>query len=273
MAAITQETGLMELSTGVFARIFPEGRTNAGFVVGDEGVFVIDSLMTPSLARGLMEDVRRVTDKPIRYLFNTHFHGDHTFGNDTFHEECRRELAEFGEESIARFATLRPEFADELKAVRICLPDLTFRDRLTIHLGPHALEILHLGRGHTAGDAAVHLPASRVLFAGDLLAARMVPYTADGYPRSWVEVASKLEALGAEQIVPGHGLMSTNEQLAAERELLSAMCAAAQEAHAAGAGVEEAARSPRLQKYVGWPRAEMLRIGVERALRELRGEL
>ena len=238
--------------------------------------------MTPTLARGLMEDVHRVTDKPIRYLFNTHFHGDHTFGNDTFfqagaipilaHEECRRELAEFGEESIARFAAFRPEMADELKAVRIRLPDFTFRDRLILHMGRRALHILHLGRGHTAGDAVVHLPGAGVLFAGDLLAARMVPYIADGYPGSWVEVLSKLEALGAPQVVPGHGLMGANGELVAERQLLAAVRDAAREADAAGAGEEEAARSPRLQKYADWPRAEMLRVGVARALRELRGE-
>ena len=99
----------------------------------------------------------------------------------------------------------------------------------------------------------------------------MVPFMADGYPGSWEKVLKSMEALGAGQVVPGHGLMSTNAELAAERELLSHVCAAAREAHQAGWGDEKAARSPRLQKYADWPRAEMLRIGLARALRELGG--
>src|SRR3989304_4175796 len=138
MATVSQETGVIELASGVFAKIFPEGRTNSGFIVGDEGVMVIDSLMTPSLARGIIEDVKKVTAKPVRYLVNTHYHGDHTFGNEVFapvpiiaHANCRVELEEFGEVSIQRFSQMRPELAEELKEGRRRLPGLTLQDSPT----------------------------------------------------------------------------------------------------------------------------------------------
>jgi len=275
-----QETGLLELATGVFAKIYPEGRTNAGFVVGDEAVLVVDALMTPGLARELQEDVRRVCDRPIRYLVNTHYHGDHTFGNEVFaptpiisHQRCREEMAERGEASLRRFATMRPELASELEGVRIRLPDVTFSESLTVDLGGITAQLTHPGPAHTGGDTFVYVPERRALFAGDLLFARMVPFMADGHPQGWVQALERLEPLDADAVVPGHGLMATRKELREQRDLLADLCAVAAEALRSGVGEEEAASWPRLEKYAGLPRAEGMAIGIGRAYAELRREL
>ena len=89
---------LVEVSDGVFARLH-EGLTNAGIIVGDEGVMIIDSLRVPSFARALIEDVRKITSKPIKYVIDTHSHWDHSWGNEEFpdatiigHQNCRAEM-------------------------------------------------------------------------------------------------------------------------------------------------------------------------------------
>lgn len=275
-----QETGLLELAPGVFARVYPEGRTNAGFIVGEEAVLVVDALMTPGLARGLQEDVKRVCDRPIRYLVNTHYHGDHTFGNAAFaptpiisHQRCREELAERGEASLRRFATMRPELASELEGVSIRLPDVTFTDSLSVDLGGITAHLAHPGPAHTGGDTFVYVPERRVLFAGDLLFARMVPFMGDGHPQGWVQALERLDPLDADAVVPGHGLMATKTELREQRDLLADLCAVAKESLRGGVSEEEAARSPRLQRYADLPRAEGVAVGIGRAYAELRREL
>ena len=96
----TPGTELIELETGVFARLH-EGLTNAGIIVGDDGVLVIDSLRVPSFARDLILDVRHITDKPIQYVVDTHSHWDHSWGNEEFpeatiigHDNCYREMVD-----------------------------------------------------------------------------------------------------------------------------------------------------------------------------------
>lgn len=97
------KTEIVEVARGVYARLH-DGLTNAGIIVGDDSVLVIDSLRVPSFARELRADVRRLTDKPVQYLVDTHGHWDHAFGNEEFtdativgHVNCRRELEEYGE--------------------------------------------------------------------------------------------------------------------------------------------------------------------------------
>ena len=96
----TPGTKVIELETGVYARLH-EGLTNAGIIVGDDGVLVIDSLRVPSFARDLIQDVRHITSKPIQYLIDTHSHWDHTWGNEEFpeatiigHENCYEEMVD-----------------------------------------------------------------------------------------------------------------------------------------------------------------------------------
>ena len=277
--ASEQRTGVIEVAAGVFAKIYPEGRTNGGFVIGDEGVLVIDSLRSPSQGRELREDVRRVTDRPVRYLLNTHYHWDHTSGNQEYagipivaHTNCREELRDRGEEALLRAAERFPESAEELRAVRVTLPDLTFDNRITLHLG-RPVELRYFGRGHTGGDVVAWLPEQRVLFAGDLLAARMAPAMMDAYIREWIEVVERLEELNAAVVVPGHGYLAANPELKEERAFLTAIWARASAAHRSGQPEEQAERALKLEPWAGWPRIEGAGIGLRRALRELRGEL
>ncbi|MBI4234309.1 MAG: MBL fold metallo-hydrolase [Chloroflexi bacterium] len=278
----TQEyrTGTVEIAPNTYAFIQPGGMTNAGFIVGQDGVLVIDALMTLTLARTLQGEVRKVTSKPMRALINTHYHGDHTFGNQEFrpapiisHVNCREELRTSFEASRQRFSANRPELAGEFRQVRMTLPDLTFRERLTLHLDGRPIELRWLGYAHTKGDILVYLPQERVIFAGDVAFHKFIPAAMDGHVSSWINVVRKANDLDAAVVVPGHGPIGTKRDMDEVRDLLRLLKREVRRRYDAGVKVDDAARDISVAKYASWLNQERLAVAVQRLYMEFRGEL
>lgn len=272
--------GTIELARGVYALIQEGGATNGGFLVGDNGVLVIEALMTTSLAKKTISEVRRVTNKPIRWLVLTHFHGDHTFGTEHFlpaaivaHSECRDELIGKWESSIKRFSTNRPELAEEFRNVKLTPPDVVFAERLTLHLGSSRVELLYFGRAHTRGDVFIHLPQDRILFTGDVAVNQRVPAAVDGYIGSWITVAEKVQSLDVATVVPGHGLIGDRRMIRDVQAFFTELKRQARQMFDAGKSQEEAARSIQLPEYASWVGIDNLTIPVSRLYMEFRGEL
>ena len=158
MTTVSSKTGVIEVAPNVYAFIQENCATNAGFIASEEGVLVIDSLMTPLLAGKLYSAIRNVTTSPIRYVVNTQFHGDHVFGNQYFlpalivaHGNCRTELIEKFDANMQKYRS-RTELTPELDHTRMTLPDVTFEDRMTIRLGDREIELSFLGRAHSNSD-------------------------------------------------------------------------------------------------------------------------
>jgi glyoxylase-like metal-dependent hydrolase (beta-lactamase superfamily II) len=204
---------LEELADGVYAYT-AAGDPNVGAIVGPEFVVAVDARSTPSHARIWLDELRRLTDLPVRYLVLTHYHAVRTLGAAAFeaevvvsHENTRRWIAERGdadfESELRRFPRL---FRDVQGVPGLTVPDLTFSEGMSIHLGEREVRLRWLGRGHTEGDAVVWLPDERVLFAGDLVEAGAAPYMGDAFVGDWAGATlDALEELGAETIVPGRG--------------------------------------------------------------------
>lgn len=223
---------------------------NAGIVVGREGILVVDTLVSAKEARRLLADIRKVSDKPIKYVVNTHTHLDHAFGNSVFadrgaiiisHAADRAFLEKMGETTLQNSSAfgLKPE---DMAGTRISLPTLAFSDRLTIDLGGETVELVHLAPSHTEGSILVQIPARKVLFSGDILFTDFHPYLADGDITGWIQVLDAMLVLDVEKIIPGHGPLSTKKDLRDMREYLLAFDAKAREMTATGAGnVEELA--------------------------------
>src|ERR1700694_5392190 len=155
MATAMEGPGLHEIARDVYAWIGPEGRTNAGFVVWDDGVLVIDSLYGPTLTVDWMEQIRSVTDRPIQYVIDTHAHFDHAFGNQYFaptvfvsHENCRRSLAEGAEYQRQFGLDRRPDLANEFRSIPVIPPVVTFREFMALHPGGRTIELHYLGPAH-----------------------------------------------------------------------------------------------------------------------------
>jgi cyclase len=180
---------------------------NAGVVLGPEGALVVDTLSTEHRARRFAGCIDELGAGPGRMVANTHHHGDHSFGNHLFgdaavvigHELARTEMAETG----LALTQLWPDvpWGD----VRVTLPSLTFRDRLTVHIGARRAELIHVGPAHTTNDVVVWLPDERVLFAGDVVLSGATPFLLMGSLSGSLAAVRRLARLGAQTIVCGHG--------------------------------------------------------------------
>ncbi len=280
MATISYPTGTIEVAPNVYALVQEGGMTNAGIIVGDDGVVVVDALMTPALARHTISEVKRISNKPIRFLINTHYHGDHTFGNEFFrpspivsHVNCRNELITRWEAAIQRFSTNRPELADEFAKLTLTPPDVTFEDTLTIRLGDRPIELIYLGMAHTTGDILVYLPQERVIYAGDVAFHKVNPVAADGHVSSWINVLRKAMRLDASTVVPGHGSIGTKEDLNNLRDYFNVLRRETRRRYNQGMSADQAAQDIRVERYSSWLMPERIQVTVQRLYQEFRGEI
>ncbi len=201
-----------EIGPGLFAYT-AEGDPNSGVIVGDDAVMVIDAQATPAMAREVIERIRTVTDKPIRWLVLSHYHAVRVLGASAYGAEqivasqaTRDLIVERGREDmeseIGRFPRL---FRGKETIPGLTWPTLAFESAMTVWLGRREVRILHLGRAHTRGDTVVWLPKERVLFAGDTVEFGATPYCGDAHLADWPATLSRIRALEPEALVPGRG--------------------------------------------------------------------
>lgn len=221
---------------------------NLGVVVGKDAVAVIDSGGSVAQARRLAAAIAEITDKPVRYLINTHMHPDHVFGNAAFrspavtivgHANLPRALEARGAFYLQSFrAQLGTALIGE---VEIVPPSLLVEDRLQLDLGGRVLELRAWQAAHTDNDLTIYDEASGTLFAGDLLFVRHLPVL-DGSLLGWMRQAGELAAIAAAQAVPGHGPVPSPwpRALAAQTRYFEALAADLRKAIAAGVPMGEA---------------------------------
>lgn len=227
----TPGTEIIELEAGVYARLH-EGLTNAGIIVGDNGVLVIDSLRVPSFARDLIKDVRHITSKPIQYLIDTHSHWDHSWGNEEFpeatiigHENCYDEMVdvEANQRWRDKIIAANDPWSEEAHLVKITPPNLTFETSMRLFFGGREIILKYLGKAHTSGDIFIHLPNERIVFTGDVAQDGGVPYLGDSYPDEWPETDNRMVELHVERFVSGHGPVGNHEALMQARDFIHSL--------------------------------------------------
>ncbi|GAB2862860.1 MBL fold metallo-hydrolase [Lentzea nigeriaca] len=202
-----------EVAEDVYAYVQHDGSwwiNTTGFVVGPDDVLAIDSCATAVRAQRLRQTIAEVTTAPVRRLVNTHHHGDHTFGNAAFpgatvfaHHNCREAvLADQARHVAPHVWNPAPDWGE----LPLRPPDVTFTDRLTLHVAGKHVEIVHIGpRAHTTGDVVCWLPGQGVLFAGDLAFHGGTPMVLQGSLTGSLDALRQLRAFGASTVVPGHG--------------------------------------------------------------------
>jgi cyclase len=277
------DTGMVELGDGLYAYLQWDGGwgvSNAGVVVGDDGLTVIDALMAPSMTRRFIGAMREVSRAPFRTLINTHAHADHTNGNQFIEgaeivasEACRGEMtaaARAAQGAAAKRAPgdrgpkpgwIRDEWWPELAEVRSTPPTTTFSDHLTLRPGGRTIELHHYGPAHTLGDALVYFPASKVLFAGDLAFFYAMPLCR-GDMENWVRVCDIIRDMDIETIVPGHGPLGTKRELEDMQEYLAFMVRETRAAFDEGLTREQAAQRIDIGDWAKWPEAERKEMNI-----------
>ena len=206
---------LKEVGPGVYAAIDgPEHKagSNAGFVIGDDGVLVVDALFNEEAARALVGEIRRITPKPIRYLVNTHYHADHTGGDAVLRQAGAVIVAHKNVRGWVRANNVNlfgDRITPELKAriESLPLPDVTTDKDLAIWLGARKV-VVRTVLGHTGGDLTVAVPDAHVLFTGDMLWRKVPPNLIDGSVKEWLASDAAFAAIpdaAQTTYVPGHG--------------------------------------------------------------------
>ena len=260
---------ITEIAPGVFVHQgryelqSPENRgdmANASFVVGSDGVAVIDTLGSAVAGRELREAIRAVTGKPIRYVINTHMHPDHVFGNAAFKEDNATFVGHYkldrGLGSRAeRYLAINKEMlgAEAFQGIEVILPSVGVENRLSLDLGGRTLQLNAQRTAHTDNDLTITDTATDTLFLGDLLFSVHVP-TLDGSIVGWLALIEQLSQATPARVVPGHGphAMAMPEAISPEQRYLGAIAADVRKLIKDGKTLEDAIQTAGFSERDAW---------------------
>ncbi|NBD95732.1 MAG: MBL fold metallo-hydrolase [Gammaproteobacteria bacterium] len=237
------EIGVESIGSGVHMLTGRGG--NIGLVATEDGAFLIDDQYAPLTDR-IVEAVRSVTDQPIKFVLNTHWHGDHTGGNENLaenqgtlvvaHDNVRERMSsEQVSEFFGRTTPASPDGA---------LPVVTFNDTISFHLGEHEIRSFHVPHAHTDGDTVVHLPDANVIHAGDTVFYGLYPFVdvdSGGSLPGLIAAVERIAELadGDTVIIPGHGPIIDRKQLLGYHDMLETVEGRLEEAIDEGMSLEE----------------------------------
>ena len=265
------------LGGGVHA-LFGRGG-NIGFLVGPDAVLVIDSQFK-DIAPGIVEQIKKVSDKPIKFLLNTHHHGDHVGGNEVFkqfamivaHDNVRKRMLssptdiqrdyppmienakKAGNEQMVKALSDQLEWAKKVRVEEIPAPIMTYDSELRIYMGDETIQVWHLPPAHTDGDSVVYFEKAKVLHMGDDLFNKVIPFidvksggSVKGYLPALDKVLAKVPADA--KVIPGHGEITDIGGIKAFRQYIADVRDAAQKAKAAGKSKEDFLKDVDLPAY------------------------
>ncbi|MFK7879042.1 MBL fold metallo-hydrolase [Roseobacter sp.] len=276
-----------EIGAGLWA-FTAEGDPNSGVIIGDESVMIVEAQATPRLAAKVIEKVRSITDKPISHIVLTHYHAVRVLGASAYgagqiimSDRARAMVVERGQEDwdseFQRFPRL---FEGHESIPGLTYPTTTFSKSMTVFLGNRRVDIRHLGRAHTAGDAVIHVPDENVMFTGDIVEDRSACYCGDGHFGDWGSTLDAIEAYDVDAIAPGRGGALVGKDavaraIASTRDFVDSTYHPAARVAARGGDLKEAwdavreACDPKFKDYAIYEHC--LPFNVSRAFDEARG--
>ena len=201
-----------EIGDGLYA-FTAEGDPNSGVIIGDDSVMIIEAQATPRLAQKVIDCVRSVTDKPITHLALTHYHAVRVLGASAFDAQniimsdvARAMVVERGlEDWASEFGRFPRLFEGHESIPGLTWPTATFSQSMSVYLGNRRVDLMHLGRAHTAGDIVIHVPDQNVMFTGDIVEYHSACYCGDGHFNDWGDTLDAIAYFDVDAIAPGRG--------------------------------------------------------------------
>jgi cyclase len=229
--------GLAKIADNVYSYVDIKGSSpqnsygaNAGIIIGRDGIVVVDTLISAKEAKQFIKDIRAISDKPVRYVIDTHYHLDHTLGNAEFaklgaiiisHENDKKNLLKSGEATLRNYKNYGLT-EEDMEGTSMAYPSLSFSDRMEIDLGDQKVELLFIAPSHTSGSILGYLPDRKILFAGDTLFTNYHPFMAEGDLGGWFKTLDYILKMDVVMIIPGHGPISTKKDVEDMKEYLVA---------------------------------------------------
>ena len=257
----SNQTTITELAPGVFFRKTQwEPKfigCNQGWIVFEDFVLVIEASF-PNQAEELIKEIRKTTDKPIKYVFDTHWHGDHADGNPILISEGASAIAsessreQFLNKGIASFDKQKGDNPQEYGKLKYGIPSVYFPKKMVIEDSTQRVELIHIGHGHTAGDAVAWLPKQGILFTGDSCVNGPFNYTGEAKTDSWIAVLTEMAKMPIKVVCPGHGERSDAKLVETQRRYFVELRQAIQDAIKSGKSLDEIKKTIDLPWYREW---------------------
>jgi glyoxylase-like metal-dependent hydrolase (beta-lactamase superfamily II) len=247
-----KQISFTEIAKDIYAYT-TQGDPNSAVVIGEESVLVMEAQATPVMAKALIDKIRTVTDKPIRYLVLSHYHAVRVLGASAFEGaeiiasgKTLEMIIERGEQDFKSETDRFPRLFRSVESIpHLTYPTQTFEKDMTIHLGKRKVELKHLGAGHTRGDIVAWVPDAKALFSGDLLEFGATPYCGDAQLLDWPQTLQRIKELNADTAVPGRGnallnATEVNEAIESTGKYVTMLFSLAKEAVAKGFNLTQA---------------------------------
>jgi cyclase len=312
-APCEENPGLEKIDDGVYARIVsPDGNAvgNAGVMVMDRSVLVFDTHYTAEAGRELLKQIRAITPKPVRYVVNSHFHPDHTHGNQAFADAqfigstaTRRDVLEIDQASMNRTVAVvqnqlknmrrdlvknsdttqlqelrrqirnREEYLESASHSKIIPPGVTFDNSLVVRDGEQEANLLWLGQGHTDGDTIIFIAQKKIAFLGDLFFNRAIPNVQEACMLEWIKTLKETLKLDANKFVPGHGAIGSRKDVETFLSYLEEIKSLVEAAIARGDSMEQATQGIQIPvKYSGYRFQNFFPSNIQKMFAELKTE-
>ena len=236
-----------------------DASSNALFLVTDEGVLVVDAQQHPADARRLLGLIRKVTDKPIKWLVVTHAHGDHFLGNPVYkaegaiiisHRDTRAMMQKYYTDEVQRRQDYFKRYNLDANELKMVLPDVTFDTRFTLHLGGRTAELIHMGPGQNPGDTLIHFPHARTLFLGGPFSRHnWSNYSFTPSVEDWIALLRKAAAMDVDVFIGGHGDVAKREDVLEYAQMHEDFLKAVRAGIAEGKNRDELAETVKMQQY------------------------
>jgi len=221
-----------------------DSSANSTFLIGEKGILVVDTRLNATEGNKLLAKIREVSPLPIAYIVNTHYHPDHQGGNTAVGPNAIVISTDF-----TRERTLAVMKDPKMKDFHFQPAQVTFQQKVTLHLDPYSVEIYFPGKAHTSGDALVYFPQQRAIAMGDLFLNRSCPAMDDGSVENWIQALDHVLALPLESVVPGHFELGTKADLQRFHDYLSDLFQQVRSLREKGETLDKVQHSLRLEEY------------------------